>query len=81
MTKQELFNQLEGVLKDNQALVAITDGSVGVATRNERGYNALNIKPTDRYEETSEMVCQVNKMLFPNRSNIETARIVLSSMR
>lgn len=55
--------------------------TVGIATLGERGYTETGIGINRlTYKEASDAVELANKLLFPNRTFEENARIVLSSM-
>lgn len=79
---EDIVERLENVLQPNQALVTLINGSVGIATENERGFHPTHFKfDTTNYNTIDAMVNEANRCLFPNRAEVETAKIVLSSMR
>lgn len=67
---------------EDNALVSLTDGSIGIATRGQKGYrpSKIGLAKYD-YDKLSDLVDQANKILFKDRTEKETMLIVLRSMR
>ena len=78
---KEVVEVYKDVLNDDQVLVAIVDGSIGVATKNENGYNKTSYRPSQRYNVTSQIVEECNRRIYPNLTDLEIASITLSSFK
>ena len=67
-------------LTDEQVLTCMFDCTVGVIDEGVKGYTKTHYKiDTSNYNEAKETVEQANKIIHPNKSTLDIAKIELSS--
>lgn len=67
-------------LKDNQVLTCLFDCTIGVAEKGTTGYTKTNYQVnTPVYNEAKDLVLKANKLIHPNKSEIDIAKIELST--
>ena len=78
---QEIAQVHKGLLTDDQALVAVSTGGIGIVTRNESGYLPLKLDVRLSYATRVSVTDKANALIFPHRDNIENLKIVLTTFK
>lgn len=80
-TAQEIANIFALDLGPDQALTALTDGTIGIATEGEKGYTPTRTGLIQyNYEKLSKLCDEANALIFPKRDPRVSFMIVLRSM-